>query len=534
MPARTGPGPSMPRRTLLRRLGLGGAAAAVAGGLGTSGCTLVARQVGDAGGGRQRGGSMVVAQVDDLNFATFRQQNTPNFSWQRLAFNTLTEYDHATLTPRPSLATDWEVRDAGRTIVFRLRDDVRFHSGRPFGPRDVVENIRWQASEEGAPGQLRSTAAAVTDASATGPDEVTLRLAHGVSNFFDLCEIMFIADHETFAEVQTGQQLNGTGPFVFEDYSPGVSLSFRRNPDYFKAGRPFLDEVEIRIVGEQQAIVAALQSGQTHLGFQLNGNHLHNVRADDRLAVHELDTNDYGHYVGCNINVEPLGDRRVRQAIAYAVDRDKLLRMVVDTVGRAASSPWTPSNPAYDRDAATRYHHDPDRARALLREAGVAGASLDLAIRSSEPGGDRSTAEVVQDGLRAVGLDVEIVVFQPADFQTRLGTANLPGLWVAGHGFGQLNPATLLNGAFPFNANANASNFVSERYQRLADRAWKATDEAEAAQVYADVTQLLLEEQFVIDLLSSSQSFVLSDSLRDINYTMFNNLDLDDAYLAEG
>ncbi|MGP4110735.1 ABC transporter substrate-binding protein [Streptomyces sp. 4N509B] len=527
-------GAAISRRTLLRRLGGLASASALAAGAGgaVGGCTLAAREVGSDGGGRRRGGSLVISQVDDANFPTFRQQNTPNFLWQRLAFNTLTAYDHATLTPRPSLATDWEVSDGGRTIVLRLRDDVRFHSGRPFEPDDVIENLRWQANEEGAPGQLRSTAAAVTDASATGPHEVTLRLAHGVSNFFDLCEIMFIADHETLDGLTTGRELNGTGPFVFTDYSPGVSMSFRRNPDYFRSGRPYLDEVELRVVGEQQAIVAALQSGQTHMGFQLNGNHLRNLRADERLAIHELDTNDYGHYVGCNVNVEPLGDRRVRQAIAHAIDREKILEMVVADIGTTASSPWTPSNPAYDEAAARHYHHDPERARALLAEAGVVGASLDLAIRSNEPGGDRSTAEIVQDGLREVGLDVEIVVFQAADFQARLGTANLPGLWVAGHGFGQLNPATLLNGAFPFNANANASNFDSDHYRELADRAWRATDEQAAASVYAEVTELLLREQFVIDLLSSSQSFVTTEALRDIGYTMFNNLILDDAYLA--
>lgn len=527
-------GPSAPpvtRRTALRRLGGLGGAALAAGAAG--GCTLVAREVGATGGGRRRGGSVVLAQVDDLNFPSFRQQNTPNFLWQRLVFNTLTAYDHATLTPRPSLATDWQVGDGGRTIVLRLRDDVRFHSGRPFGPADVVANLVWQADEEGLPGQLRSTAA-VIDASVTGRHEVTLRLAHGVSNFFDLCEIMFLADPDTFEGLTAGRELVGTGPFVFTDYSPGVSMSFRRNPDYFRPGRPFLDEVELRIVGEQQAIVAALQSGQAHLGFQLNGNHLHNLRADERLTVHELDTNDYGHYLGCNVAVPPLDDRRVRQAVAYAVDREKVLRMVLDGVGRVSSSPWTPSNPAYDEQAATFYHHDPDRARALLREAGVVGATLDLAIRSNEPGGDRSTAEIVQDGLREVGFDARIVVFQPADFQTRLSTANLPGLWVAGHGFGQLNPATLLNGAFPFNANANASNFESARYRELADRAWKTTDEQAAARVYAEVTELLLREQFVIDLVSGSQAFVTSDALRDIGYTMFNNLILDDAYLAEG
>ncbi|WP_049580165.1 ABC transporter substrate-binding protein, partial [Streptomyces sp. SBT349] len=513
--------------------GLGAVGALGAPGAGAGACTPVARRSPGRGGG-SRGGTVVLSQVDDVSFPTFRQQNTPNFTWQRLVYNTLTEYDHATLRPRPSLATAWETRDGGRTVVLRLREDVRFHSGRPFGPRDVIEMVGWQAGEEGAPGQLRSTAAAVADASATGEHEVTLRLAHGVSNFFDLCEIMFIADHESLAEAESGAVLNGTGPFRLTDHSPGVALRFDRNPDYWKPGLPRLDGVELRIVGEQQAIVASLQSGQTHLGFQLGGNHLHNLRADDRLRIHELASRDYGHYVGCNVEVAPLDDRRVRQAISWAVDREKVLRMVLDSVGATTSIPWAATSPAYDEGAAARYRHDPERARALLREAGAEGASLELAIRTGEPGGDRSTAEIVQDGLRSVGLDASLTVFQPADFQQRLGSATLPGLWVAGHGFGQLDPATLLNGAYPFNATRNASNFTDGRYAELAERAWRATGEEEAAATYAEVTDLLLTEQFVIDLVSGAQSFATTEALRDFGYTMFNALDLDRAHLAGG
>ncbi|RKN39826.1 ABC transporter substrate-binding protein [Streptomyces hoynatensis] len=520
-----GPG-GLSRRALLGGLGGLGAAA-------LAGCTPVARQVGSGGHGRQ-GGSLVMAQAEEPNLPTLRQQNNSNTSWSRLVFNSLTQYDHRTYRPRPQLATDWELTDGGRTVVLRLREDVTFHSGRPFGPRDVAENIAYQADEDGAPGQLRSAAAAVADHSVTGRNEITLRLAHGITNFFDLCEIMMIVDHESIAELESGEVINGTGPFAFAGYDPGIAMRFTRNPRYWLAGRPYLDEVELHIDSQPQAIVASLRSGQTDVAYALNGLSRLTVRDDDRLRLIEVDTRDAGYYVGCNVEQEPLGDKRVRQAISWAVDRQKVLDMALQGIGSVTSVPWTPVSPAYSREAAGHYHQDLDRARSLLAEAGVSGARLELAISGNEPGGVRSIAEIVLDGLRAVGLDASITPLQPAEFQQRLGTATLPGLWINGHGFGQLNPATMLNGAYPFNAARNASNFSDPTYLRLAEQVWTTSGQDAARAAYAEVTDFLLDQQFVIDLVSSSVTYATTRALHGCAFTMFNYLVLDEAFLGEG
>jgi peptide/nickel transport system substrate-binding protein len=520
------PGRGFSRRSLLGGLGLGGTA------LWAAGCTPVARQVGGGGGGGRRGGSLVMAQPGDLNLPTLRQQNTPNITWPRLVFNTLTAYDHETLRPKPQLATGWTVSGDGRTVAMRLRDDVSFHSGRPFGPKDVEENIKYQASTAGAPGQLRSAAAVIKDFEVSGPHEVTLRLTQQISNFFDLSEIMLIFDHESIPELEAGKKLNGTGAFTFAGYDPGVSVRFRRNPRYWRPGRPYLDDVELRIVAQQQAIVASLQSGQTHVAMGLSPNSGRDVAADDRLRLYQVDTRDSGQYIGCNVERRPLHDKRVRQAIAWSVDRDKVRDMAMAGDAVITSVPWTPTSPAYDKDAAGHYHRDLDRARQLLADSGAHGARIELTINSGDSGGARSIAEIAQDGMRAIGLDTFINPLQPAEFQQRLNTADFPGLWVAGHGFGQLNPATLLNGAYPFNAQKNASNFDDATYRDLARRAWSAADPDTAAKVYSEVTAFLLDQQFVIDLVSSSSTYAATDALRDFGYTMFNDLILDDAYLA--
>ncbi|MFI6348941.1 ABC transporter substrate-binding protein [Streptomyces sp. NPDC050560] len=516
------------RRALLGAAGLAGA------GLLAAGCTPVVRQVGSASGGARRGGRLVMAQMDDVDMPTLRQQNTPNTSWPRLVFNSLTAYDHRTLTPRPQLAADWDIGDGGRTVVLRLRDDVRFHSGRPFGPRDVAENIAYQASGEGAPGQLRSAASVVKDHGVTGRNEITLRLGHSITNFFDLAEIMMIVDHESIPELESGKVINGTGAFTFRDYSPGVSMTFRRNPRYWRAGLPRLDEVELRIVTEPQAIVASLQSGQTHLGVGLQPLQQRDIRADDRLRLIEADTRDVGQYIGCNVTRAPLDDKRVRQAIAWSVDRRKVRDMAMSGVGTTSCLPWAPTSPGYDERAAGHYHQDLPRARRLVEEAGARGAHLELTIRGNDSGGYRSIAEIVQVGLRAIGLDATIRPLQPAEFQQHLNTATFPGLWVAGHGFGQINPATLLGGAYPFNATKNASNFDSAEYRALAAKLWASNEPDATRRTVARVNAFLLDEQFVIDLVNSSTTFAVSRSVQGIAYSMFNYLVLDGTRLAEG
>jgi peptide/nickel transport system substrate-binding protein len=100
------------------------------------------------------------------------------------------------------------------------------------------------------------------------------------------------------------------------------------------------------------------------------------------------------------------------------------------------------------------------------------------------------------------------------------------------HGFGQLEPATLVKGAFPFNAAMNAEQFSNNTYSQLAERAWTATDAGTAKTVYAQISDLLLREQFVTDLVVSAHTYAISTKLQGLAWTMFDYLDLDNASLA--
>lgn len=283
---------------------------------------------------------------------------------------------------------------------------------------------------------------------------------------------------------------------------------------------------------EPQSIVAALQSDQVQLAFNLAGQNLRNLAADGRFRITQPVGLGADYYVGCNVDVAPVDDKRVRQAISYAVDREKVRTMGLSGFGITTSIPWTPSSPAYDKAASEHYTLDLDRARSLIGEAGAEGSKLELAFPAGPTAPSALISQIVQDGLREIGITVTLTPLQAVDFQTRLSTGKLPGLWVAAHGFGSIGPASLITGAFPFNAEANASNFVSEKYRGLAELVWTAGTPIAQQEVYGAITEFLLDQQFVIDLASSSYTYLGTRALRDYSYTMFENLVLDDAYLA--
>ncbi|MCT9075400.1 ABC transporter substrate-binding protein [Streptomyces fulvoviolaceus] len=520
MPSHT-PAPeglTLSRRRLLAAIGVGGALLAV------PACRSAAEES-STGGAAEKGGTLKIAQTADIAPATLFGQNNPNFTLARTVFNTLTEYDHKTLEPKPSLAESWTVAADQKSITLKLRKGVTFHSGRPFTAADVtfaLENL----TKETIASQLKHVALAVRRITEDDEHTITLDLAHPVSNLFDLFEILLIVDKESIGELLKGTKIIGTGPFEVADRTPGTGLDLQRYEGYWKKGAPLLDAVEVTVVSQSASMVSSLRSGGTHLLVDVAPLDAASVKSDDRFEVTVSDAHDSGFYVASNVRVKPLDDKRVRQAVAWAVDRDRILSQVLGGIGTVTSLPWATSSPAYDKTKAAHYSRDLTKAKALIRAAGADGRTVKV-VYNAGLATNAKIAEIVQYDLTQIGLDAKAEPLQAADFLAKLQAGELPGLFINGHGFGQLHPATLVKGAFPFNADKNASNFDSDEYRRLADRLWKTTEESEAKEVADQLNDLLLEEQFVSDLVASSHTFTLSSKVSGLNWTMYDYLDLD-------
>ncbi len=518
---------SKPTLSTPRRCALVAGALLASSALLLSGCKSAANQSDSGSGQPVRGGTLSIVQSADIAPATFMSQNNPNFAMIRTVFNSLTSYDHKTLRPQPELATSWKVSPDGTSITLDLRQGVKYSTGRAFTAADVIFSIQAMQRTDVST-QLKHVANAITDMKAVDDHTVTLHLAHPVSNLFDMFEMMPIVDKSTFADLLAGKKFIGTGPFEVSSYTPGSGVKLVRNPNYWIKGRPYLDGINISVESQSQSMLSSLKSGQSQLALDMAPLDVASLKGDPGYDVIASDADDSDYYVASNVSIAPLNQPQVRQGIAWAIDRNRILKQALGGIGQTSSLPWSPSSPAYDAQKAATYSQNLGKAKQLIDGAGAKGASVKVAYNAGFAT-NQSIAEIVQYNLKQAGLKAQLVPLQAPEFFSKLTAGGMPGLFVNVHGFNQLSPATLVKGAFPFNADKNASGFASDQYRTLAGQIWQVPSGQKAN--FAPLNDFLLHQQFVSDLVVSSHTFTISSKLHGVAYNMYDYLDLDNAYL---
>lgn len=475
------------------------------------------------------GGTLNIVQAADVNPLTLFSQNNPNLSINRTIFNYLVDYNHETLEPEPQLAESWSFSEDGTVLTFTLVAGVTFHDGRALTSADVAASIA-TVQRDDVPSQTKHIAKQIVSVETPSESEVVVTFAEPLSNAMDLFLMMPIIDGTQIDDLLAGKSFNGTGPFSVKEYSPGQGFELVKNENYWKEDLPYLDGVNVTVVRDSQSMLSSLKSGQSDLALDLAPLDASTLQSTTGFKVVESDANDSVMYIGSNVTVPMLSDKKVRQAISYAIDRDRILEQAFGGIGQVTSLPWAQSSPAFDGSKSDYFARDIDKSRQLLADAGVAGQSINIYYDAGFAP-NVGTAEIVQYDLTEAGLKPNLQPLQASEFSTRLRSGGFDGLFLAGHGFGQLNPATLLKGAFPFNADSNASSFDSQEYKDLANAVWKSSD-ASSEEVLGSVNDFLLDQQFVSDLVLSTHTYSISDRVKDLDYTMLDYIDLDSTYLG--
>jgi peptide/nickel transport system substrate-binding protein len=363
------------------------------------------------------------------------------------------------------------------------------------------------------------------------PDPTTLRLAfpEPVNNLFDMLSLMALFDRETAEEMTLGGgEVIGTGPFTYGTYQQGTSLRLERFEEYWNAGRPRLDSVLVRIITRPEARMSALRSGQLHLATNVTPQDLLQIEGDDRFAITwREDTSGGGIYLGANVNVDLLADRTVRQAIQYAVDRERIREDIYRGQANVTASPWATTSPAHNDELAARYTRDLGRARRMLRDAGADGAEVTLQVAQAVA----SVAEIVEFNLREAGLSPRLQVLSATQVDEHTQSRSFEGLYIAQHGYNTLTPTNLIYSSAPFRVTENLFNFASPRYETLAEDAVLARGAAEQRAAYDALTTFLLDEAFCCDLVQPSNAVVTS-GVSGWDYTVWNDLALENATLG--
>ncbi|MBX7452388.1 ABC transporter substrate-binding protein [Mycolicibacterium sp. 3033] len=421
------------------------------------------------------------------------------FSFEVLenVFDTLVEPDE-NLQMRPALAESWEVSDDELTWTFRLRPGVTFHDGSPLTSEDVAFSYNRIIDEELTNVDKFS---AVTAVEAPDPATVVIRVDRPVPNMLTNLggfKGMAIVSRRNVESGEIATHPVGTGPFAFANQRSGDSITLVANPDYWD-GAPDISGVRFRFISEPSTALSALQAGEIDWTDSVPPQRVQQLRNDESLTLAVEPSNDYW-YLALNEAREPWNDVRVRQAIAYAIDRDAIVQAT--SYGTAAKNqlaipegnPWYVPYDRYGEGGL-------DKARELLDEAGVSPGNLDMLVTTDYPE-TVTAAQIVADNLAPLGITVNI---RTVDFATWLDEQNKGNFDMLMMGWlGNIDPDDFYYAQHHTDGTSNAQKFSDPEVDRLLDAGRVETDRQARFDDYRRAATMIADQVSYIFLYNPS------------------------------
>ncbi|MFW2589217.1 ABC transporter substrate-binding protein [Sagittula sp. SSi028] len=342
-------------------------------------------------------------------------------------FEGLTKFDESGAI-QPGLARSWEISDDGLTYVFELTEAV-FHDGSGFDAEDVKFSLDRARAEDSTNAQ-KQLFAGIKAVTVLDPRRVQIDLSAPDGNLlFNLAwgDAVIVAS-ESIEDIKSTPV--GTGPFRFVDWRQGDSITLAAFDSYW-GDAPALTEATFKFISDPTAAFAAVmaQDVDAFAGFPAPEN-LIQFEADPRFQV--LTGSTEGETIlAMNNGQPPFDDIRVRQAVAHAIDRQAIIDGAMYGLGTPIGTHFAPHNPDYiDLTGLSAY--DPDRARALLAEAGLAGG-FTTSLKLPPPSYARRGGEIIAAQLRAVGITAEITNLEWAQWLEEVFRGKDFGLSIVSH-----------------------------------------------------------------------------------------------------
>jgi peptide/nickel transport system substrate-binding protein len=417
-------------------------------------------------------------------------------------YDGLVQYKDGTLEPEPALATDWTISDDGMVYTFNLRDDVTFHDGSPFTADAVVFTFERMLNEDHPyhdtgpfPLAFYFSSVDTVDAKFTLKEPYAPFLSNLAYPTGLIVSPAAVMEHGQ----DYGRNPSGTGAFKFEEWNSNTSVVVSRNEDYWD-GPPPLEAIVYRPITDANTRVAEMLSGGIDLMVEVPPDNLQQFRDDPNFKVYEQ-AGPHLWFLILNAKEGPMADKRVRQAVNYAIDKKTLVENVLQGTAEVAAGPTPPAFAWAYNDALEPYPYDPEKAKELLQEAGAEGAELTFYVTEGGSGmlDPIAMGTAIQADLAKVGLDVSIETYE---WNTFLGEVN-PGLEgkadMAEMAWMTNDPDTLpylalRTEAWPESGGFNSGYYSNPEVDEILEKARTSTDQAERAMLYKQMQEIVYED----------------------------------------
>ncbi|MBV8718079.1 MAG: hypothetical protein JOZ65_23680 [Chloroflexi bacterium] len=446
-----------------------------------------------------------------------------------VAFDRLIYMDDK-LQPQPMLAESWDVTPDYKQVTFHLRKSVQFSTGRELTSDDVKYNfMRVRDPKIGGGGWVTFSNWWNIDT----PDKYTVVLRSDVPRplVFDNLETFNIIDQVTAEGPDGKTQAVGTGPFILKEWAQGDHISLVKNPNYWQTGRPYLDAIEYKVLSDAQAMVSQFEAGALDMALNPPLQDAGRLKADPQYQVVTNPNTGRYYTAGWNVANAPLDNKLVRQAMNFAMNRQRFVDTVLLGLSRPATLPWIPTSPAYDSTKANYFTFDLDKAKALLVQAGVGPFSMEYLISPNFP--ELSTfGQIYQADLATIGVTLSIKQTESAAFFSAINNRTYPGMFAITSARANLAPGITILSTQGYNPDTNNEGFASPAYSTLASAISTETDAQKQKQLYAQLNDLLVDEAFAVALAFASPRMLLKGNVQGVGYTMHEGFDWSNVWLA--
>ncbi|GAA5541519.1 MULTISPECIES: ABC transporter substrate-binding protein [Brucella] len=401
----------------------------------------------------KQGGSMIVTYKDDVStLDPAIGYDWQNWSMIKSLFDGLMDYEPGTTNLRKEIAEDYTISEDGKTFTFKLRKGVKFHNGRELTADDVkysierVVNPKTQSPGAGFFGSIlgfedvsTGKSEALSGITVVDPYTIKFELSRPDATFLHVLALNFahVVPKEEVEKygADFGKHPVGSGAFKMTEWTLGQRIVFERFKDYYNPSLPKLYQITFEVGQEPVVALLRLQNGEVDIpGDGIPPAKFIEVTKDPKFKDLIIQGGQlHTGYVTMNVKIKPFDNVKVRQAVNMAINKDRIVRIIN---GRAvpANQPLPPSMPGYAKDY-KGYPYDPEKAKALLAEAGVPdGFETELFVANTDP--QPRIAQAIQQDLAAIGIKASIKSLAQANVIAAGGEPEgAPMIWSGGMGW---------------------------------------------------------------------------------------------------
>lgn len=472
-------------------------------------------------GGLLRVGAPGASTDDSLDPATL--DDTFDILPCFLLRNNLVDIDEYS-RPVPGLAESWDVSADVATWTFNLRRGIEFHNGKTMDATDVIESMNHHRGDD-------STSSAkvlfnqVAELRADGKDKVIFELKDGNADFpVVLSSYQLLVVPAGTTNFDDGI---GTGPYILESWDPGVRMECRRNPNYFREGKPHFDEVHVLGINDVTARTNALQTGEIDIMSRCELKTVHLLERNPDLQVFQVSGTK--HYTApMHVDAAPFDDLDVRTALKYGIDRQAMLDTILAGYGSLGNDhPIASSMRFYAKLPQTEY--DPDKARFHLKQAGYERLPVTLAAADAAFAGAVDMAVLYQEQAAKANIDINVERVPSDGYWDNVW---LKKPWCTAFWSGRPTEDLMFSSAYAAGAAWNDTRWTNPRFNELLLAARKELDDNRRGDMYAEMQMLCREDGGALIPVFANDVQAAHADLRH-GSQIGSNLELDGAKVAE-